>query len=114
MTNPSLTSRVKLQARGASANDGAGNAISGWIDIASERAEIKTARGGESVVAARLAGREVFVIRVRANAVTRALTAANRVLDLDSGRTLGILSVESAGPRDPYVKLYCESGRADG
>lgn len=114
MKPPSLTSRVKFQRRAPATNDGAGNTLAPWSDLVTERAEIKTARGGEAVDAARLAGRGVFFVRVRANSVTRTLTAADRLQDLDAGRVLAIVSVETAGPRDAWVSLVCESGRADG
>lgn len=76
-----LTERVRFDAP-TSVSDGFGNTTDGWASGYTCRAQFIYARGGETVMAARLEGRSMFKVRIRQCDAARALTQSHRLVDL--------------------------------
>ena len=72
-----------------------------------EAAHYRTLRGGETVQQARLEGRQVLVITVRANKVTRTIRPDWRLIDARDGRLFEITApiVETEDRR--WVEITC-------
>lgn len=68
-------------------------------------------RGGEGVQAARLEGRHVQVIRVRASTNTRSVTPEWRIADSRTGDVFNIRDVEPGEDRQ-FIDFLCEKGVA--
>lgn len=67
----------------AEAPDGSGGVEAGWLEqIANCKAHFRYLRGGETVQAARLEGRQPVVVTLQASAVTRAITSDWRMRDV--------------------------------
>lgn len=105
-----LRERVSFAVRGEQ-DDGYGNTQTGWIEQFQEAAAYTHLRGGEAVYAARLANRHPQVIRVRASARTRAVTAEWKVTDVRSGAEYAIKDV-TATVDNKWIDLLCERGVA--
>lgn len=88
-----------------------GNTVGGWEERYSCAAQFIHLRGGETVLAARLAGRHTQVVRVRASSFTRALTPEWQVRDVRAGTVFNIRDV-TRSPDRAWVDLLCESGVA--
>lgn len=70
--------------------------------------------GGETVLADRLQGQQIFTVTVRQSERTRRVSADWKVKDMKSGLEMAIKS----GPVDPndqrqYFEFLCQSGTAD-
>ncbi len=70
-------------------------------------------RGGETVQASRLEGRQPIVIRVHNCAAVRAVTTDWRIVDKRTGETYNVRSFTPMEDRIWY-EFLCESGVADG
>jgi hypothetical protein len=88
-----------------------GNTESTWVELFSCRAEFIHLRGGEDVMAARLQGRHLQVIRVRASDETDAVTTDNRIVDMRNGDILNIRDVTHDTDRR-CIDFLCEKGVA--
>lgn len=115
---PMLRETVRIERR-AAVDDGYGNVISGgWSSTASPiYAEIKPMRGREEVLAGKLSGTMPFEITLRwrsdlAEGVDR-LTTADRVVNVRTGETYNIRSIENPDMRNRWLLLTCEAGVAD-
>lgn len=97
--------------RRAATGDGLGGAVGGWVEAFRARAAFVHLRGGESVQAARLEGRHVQVVRVRASAASGAVTSDWRIRDLRRGTVLAIRDVEPSGDRRT-IDFLSETGVA--
>lgn len=115
MATAPLADRVRLERRAETTNDGAGNTLTPWREVAGGnlRAQIRELRGDETLQAAKLQGRAPCLIILRSSSVTRTITAEDRLVDLAGDRALNIRHVEPPG-RSGYITLYCEAGVADG
>lgn len=109
-----LRERLHFQARGTS-NDGFGNTHSGdFQTVFSASGNLRPLRGNESVMAARLEGRQPFVLTVRQSAAARQVNEAWQVVDARDGRVFAI----TAPPVDPDGKnrwlemLVVQNGRS--
>ncbi|WP_342643449.1 head-tail adaptor protein [Rhodoligotrophos ferricapiens] len=77
-----LRERVLFQTRLPDQDDGYGNVIEGsWTDEFAVAARIQFLRGTESVMAARLEGREPVIITVRRSSQTEQITPDWRAVD---------------------------------
>lgn len=91
--------------------DGYGGAIEGWTEEFTCRAAYTRLRGTETVMAARLEGRQPAVIRVWASSETRAVTTDWRITDARSGEVFNIRSkIETEDRR--WIDFTAESGVA--
>lgn len=98
-----LRHRLEFQSRG-DGSDGFGGVVEGggaWATEFTLSAEMRPLRGSESVIAARLAGQQPYVVRVRRSRQTDRITPAWRLVDArDPTRVFAI----TAPPTDPDGK----------
>lgn len=103
-----LRERVSFAVRGEQ-DDGYGNTQAGWVEQFQDAASYVHLRGGEGVLAARLANKHPQVIRVRAHTKTRAVTADWKVTDVRTGVEYAIKDV-TATVDNKWIDLLCERG----
>jgi head-tail adaptor len=93
-----------------------GNTQQGWQDRFTLRAQITPRLGGETVEAARLAGRQPVVIRVRNSPDTRLIQTSWKATDADSGIAYNIHAIadpDMGGPQHgQWIDVMAESGVA--
>ncbi len=109
----SLREAVAFDAPVQSADD-MGGVETGWgdpVDAYECRAAFVHLRGSEAVEAARLAGREVYRVKIRQSAAARAVTTDWRMRDTRRGTVFNIRSVDAV--TDPaFIWITVESGVA--
>ncbi|MCI0999201.1 head-tail adaptor protein [Ochrobactrum sp. C6C9] len=88
--------------------DGQGG-FSGWVEIANVRANIRNLRGGETVQAARLQGKQPVVATIRNAGVTRLVTTDCRMRDLRTGEVYNIRAIVIAEDRQ-FIEITAERG----
>lgn len=93
----------------AEVDDGYGGQIQEWQTAFTAPARIRTLKGGETVIAGRLAGTQTLVITVRYQPAMADVTPAWRARNARSGTMYNIRSVEP-DERRAWVNLLCESG----
>lgn len=109
-----LTEAVRFERRGAPVSDGAGNFEGAWQTLIGRRsAKLQATRGGEQVIAQRLTGTAPWDLWVRAGRETRAVTQADRVVDLRSGRVFNIRAIAETRSR-AFLFMQLELGVATG
>src|ERR1044072_5399402 len=110
MSAGDLRERVAFERRGL-VDDGYGNEVSGeFAEVFRCAARIKPARGGESIQAARLAGRQPVVITVRCSSNTRTVTTDWRVKDVRSDTVYNIRSIVNPDEHRAYFDMECDAG----
>jgi len=102
--------RVAFDKR-AEVEDGYGNTVSGWVEQFQSRAAYRHLRGGESVMAGRLAGKHTQIVTVRASSQTRAVTTDWRVRDVRNSDVFNIRDVTHEADRQ-WISLLVEKGAA--
>jgi head-tail adaptor len=75
------------------------------------RAKFLYLRGGETVQASRLEGRQPVVVTIRQSALARTITADWRMRDVRRGDTYNIRSIVPSNDRG-WLELTCEKGVA--
>lgn len=105
-----LTHSVAFELR-ADASDGAGGVEAGFSEHFRASAAYVHLRGGEAVIAGRLAGQHPVVIRVRASTEARQVTAAWRLRDTRTGEVFNIRDVTRTEDR-MWIEFLCQSGVA--
>lgn len=90
--------------------DGQGGVIDGWCEMFCRWANYRYLRGGETVQAARLEGRQPVVITVRKDGETKQVTTDWRVRDARDGTVFNIRAI-MPGDRG-YLEITAESGVA--
>jgi SPP1 family predicted phage head-tail adaptor len=73
-------------------NDEYGNTVEGWLPEFIRWARIMPTRGGETVMAERLQGRQPVVVTVRQDFETRRIKADWRAIDARSGEVYAVRS----------------------
>jgi head-tail adaptor len=110
----SLRHRVTFAERDTT-QDEYGNVSGGWIDRCTVAANITPRLGGEAIDAARLAGRQPVMIRVRATPLTRRITTDWKATDQD-GTAYNVRTAIDAfmGSVDHgyYIDMMAEAGVA--
>lgn len=96
-----------------SEDDGAGNTVSQWQEQFTTAANCAIMRGGETVMAARLQGRQPVIVTVRRFSFSILVTADWRCRDRRTGRVYNIRSVQPSQKRD-HIEFLCEAGVAHG
>ena len=104
-----LRERVTFQ-RATTGDDGYGNVITGWADLVTVWADVRETLGRERVEAGRIEAAATATVRVRASAVTRGLTAADRLVA--RGWTWNIRSVVPIGNKRAALDILVERGVA--
>jgi SPP1 family predicted phage head-tail adaptor len=105
-----LTQRVTFGER-STVSDGAGNERGAFEDRFTLWAEFVHLRGGESVMASRLDGKHVQVIRVLTSSKSRQVTAAWMAKDARTGTLFNIRDISPTKDR-MFIDFLCESGVA--
>lgn len=107
--------RVGIEARVANNPDSPldyGNVENAWVEQFETRAAFIHLRGGEDVLAARLQGRHLQVIRVRNSTETRTITTDFRVVDKRNGDVFNVRDVTPDREGRQFIDLLCEKGVA--
>lgn len=94
-----------------SQSDGYGNEDGSFVEQFQRRAGFTFLRGGETVIAARLEGRQPVIVLVRSDAQTRLVDADWQMRDV---RTSTVYAVKSTIPSDDrqWLHITVESGVA--
>ncbi len=92
-------------------SDGGGGVLAGFVERFTVRAGYIHLRGGESVMAARLAGRHTQVIRVRASSGTKQVTRDWQIVDKRAGTVFNIRDITPSTDR-AWLDFLAESGVA--
>lgn len=110
-----MRARLRFERRGF-ADDGAGNAVeAGPFEAQFTRnARLVPLKGGENVIAARLAGRQPVAVEIRSDSDTRTITTAWRAVDARSGTLYNIGSIADLEQRGRWLTLMCEAGVPSG
>jgi head-tail adaptor len=108
-----LREKLLFQRR-AVVDDGMGNEQAGdWETQFTAAADLIPLRGGEPVIAARLAGVQPFVIRTRSCVTARAVTTAWRAVDArNPSRIFNITSAANVDQKNAYLDLMATQGVA--
>lgn len=111
-----LRSKVAFAVR-KDVDDGKGNPqATAFVPAFECAAQVMPRFGGETVMAARLAGRQPVTIRVRQFSRTRGVTTDWRVTDVRSAVAYNIRSIvdpfEGGAGRGVWLDMLCESGVA--
>jgi SPP1 family predicted phage head-tail adaptor len=92
-------------------SDGQGGTIFGWQERYRCRAHYRYLRGGETVQAARLEGRQPVIITVRASSETRQVRTEWRIRDTRTGTEFNIRGIVPTEDRR-FLEITAESGVA--
>lgn len=116
MTAGKLNRRVHLQSREED-DDGWGGTVPGtgdWVTIDTVSAEFRPMRGGEAVIAARLTGKQPYVVRVRQAAATRQIRHDWRLVDARTGEVLELRSpVHDPDGKRAWLEFVVEAREPD-
>ena len=93
------------------ASNGQGGTVQGWGERYRCRAHYRFLRGGETVQAARLEGRQPVVITVRSSSETRQVRTEWRIRDTRTGTEFNIRSIVPTEDRR-FLEITAESGVA--
>lgn len=104
-----LTFKVALDAPTQTPN-GQGGMLQGWAEQFTCAAHIRFLRGSETVIAARLAGRQPVVMTVRNCAAARAVTVDWRIRDLRSGLEYNVRTAPVPSQDRAWLEITAESG----
>ncbi|CAL8981547.1 hypothetical protein RHODGE_RHODGE_02828 [Rhodoplanes serenus] len=106
----SLDRRIAFDRR-METSDEYGGVEAEWVEGFVVAASVTPRLGGETVMAARLAGTAPVTIMVRRSVQTAAVTSAWRARDVRSGETYNIRSIAAVGgARGRYIEMLAESG----
>jgi SPP1 family predicted phage head-tail adaptor len=92
-----------------STDNGGGGMVLGWQERLICWAGFRFLRGGETVQAARLQGRQPVVVTIRASAASAAIDTDWRMRDARSGTVYAIRTKVPSEDR-AFYELTCESG----
>lgn len=112
MVAGNLDQRWQFQKR-TSTDDGYGNKLAAWAAQFTVWASREDLRGGETVMASRLEGRQPCLIRVRASSQSRTITPDWRAVNLATGEAVNVRTATQT-PDRRFMELLCEAGVADG
>lgn len=97
----------------ADADDGYGNVKAGWQDVFETSAELIPQKGGEPVIAARLAGIQPYIIRIPSCDAARQVTTAWRAIDKrDTSRVFNITTVSNNDQKNRMIDIMATQGEA--
>lgn len=92
-------------------NNGQGGTMMGWHEQHRCWAAMTFLRGGETVMAARLSGKQPVVVTIRTCLAARAIGTNWRLRDVRTGEIYNIRSIVPSNNR-AFIELTCESGVA--
>jgi SPP1 family predicted phage head-tail adaptor len=105
-----LDQRVAFDKRSAT-SDGAGGTTTAFAEQFKRWAGYKHLRGGETVMAGRLAGKHSLVATVRKDSQTELITTDWRMRDARTGTVYNVRDITPTDDR-AFLELLCESGVA--
>ena len=111
MASQPLPERVAFDAR-TRTPDGYGGTNSVWQEAFTAAAHFTYLRGGETVMQARLQGKQVVVVRVRNSEQARAVTPDARLRDVRRDVEYNVRSGPVPSEDRAWVDFTCESGVA--
>lgn len=91
--------------------NGQGGQLMGWTERLQAYGWIRWLRGSETVIAARLAGRQPAVVTIPSSAAARLITTEWRMRDVRSGEEFNIRSIVESDDRAD-IELTVEKGVA--
>jgi head-tail adaptor len=107
-----MRDRLRFESR-AVADDGYGNPVAGdWTHRFTRSADVRPARGGEEVLAAKLQGVQPVRIIVYSDSETRTVTPEWRAVDSRSGLVYAIRAVADEERRGQFLTLDAIAGAA--
>jgi head-tail adaptor len=96
----------------AKISDGHGGTVNGWGNPVTADAAFRFLRGGETVQAARLAGRQPIVVTVHDNSQTGAVNTRWRMRDVRTGEVFNVRSGPVPTDNRQYLEFTVEGGVA--
>lgn len=103
--------RLRFQLRDVSADDGYGNREDKWRTKFEMFARVQPLKGSETVIAARLAGTQPYIITVQSCRDTRRVTPGWRAVDAnDTKRIFNIRSGANFDERNRNIVFAAEAG----
>ena len=106
-----LTERMRFEKRASIARDGYGNFEGDWQAQFTVAAQRQMLRGGETVIAARLNGRQPAILTIRRSAQSETITTDWRAVDTRAGDVWNIRSISPSEDRASF-DLLVERGVA--
>lgn len=92
-----------------SSSDDLGRQTQGWTEEFTTKADYRRLRGSESVVGARLEGRQPTIITIRESSTARSILSSWRAVDVRTGEIFNIhVSIRSDNRQ--YREITAESG----
>lgn len=92
-------------------SDGQGGTILGWQERYRCRAHFRFLRGGETVQAARLEGRQPVIVTVRSSSETRQVKTEWHIRDARTGTLYNVRGITPTDDRR-FLEILAESGVA--
>lgn len=108
MTAGPLNDRLRFELPTETVDD-YGAAVQGWAPQFTVAAGLTYLRGGETVLQARLAGRQVVAIRIRRSTDTQRIGVDWRAVDARTGVVMNIRSIAPT-PDRAFLELTAETG----
>jgi len=103
---------VVFEEPGVITDEGYGNTTQGWGNPVTADAAFRFLRGGETVQAARLSGRQPIVVTVHDTAATRAIDTSWRMRTPRDGKVYNIRSGPVPTDNHQYLEFTVEAGVA--
>lgn len=108
MTAGALNDRLRFESP-TEIVDAYGGAVQGWTTEFTVAADMTFLRGGETVMQARLAGRQVIAARIRRSRDALRIREDWRAVDARSGVVMNIRTIASSADR-AFLDLTIETG----
>lgn len=110
-----LRHKIRFDRRVIVDDDGAGNVQQDWQPIFGPvAAEIKPLRGGEEVLASRLAGVAIVEILIRSSYDSRRILPTDRAYNIRDGTQYNLHLIENRDMKNEYLTITAEIGGAIG
>lgn len=106
-----LPDRITLERR-TEQTDGYGNHIGAWVPAFTRWCSVKALRGGETVIASRLQGRQPVIVTVRSDPETDQIDPEMRAAI--NGRVYNVREHPRLMDDRLYLEFLAESGVSDG
>lgn len=108
----SFSARVRIERRPETADDGAGNTLDDWVEVATRWAGWWPEFGREAVAAGRLESTRAGTVTLRRDATTETITAADRLVFVTGPEIGSIADVRSVIPLADAIEATVEIGVA--
>jgi head-tail adaptor len=110
-----LREMLRFDRRATIPDDGYGNTQGAWGAFAGPYpARVAPPAGSEDVLAERLTGLQPVEITIRWTPLAVTIQTQDRAVDVRSGRTYSVSSINNADERRAYLTILATAGGADG